>query len=73
MKLPAADRRAEISLQLPRQNQDWSFSLTGSLGSVQIEATLAEGAEEKLADAINANQIKLVYPQNLTRKLEISL
>ena len=53
-EIATANRRAEISLKLPRQNQDWSFSLTGSLGSVQIEATLAEGAEEKLADAINA-------------------
>ncbi len=53
-EMASADRRAEISLQLPRQNQDWSFSLTGGLGTVQIEATLAEGAEEKLADAINA-------------------
>lgn len=53
-EMASADRRAEISLQLPRQNQDWSFSLTGGLGTVQIESTLAEGAEEKLADAINA-------------------
>ena len=53
-EMASADRRAEISLQLPRQNQDWSFNLTGGLGSVQIEATLAEGAEENLADAINA-------------------
>ena len=53
-EIATADRRAEIALKLPRQNQDWSFSLTGSLGSVQIEATLAEGSEEKLADAINA-------------------
>ena len=53
-EMASADRRAEISLQLPRQNQDWSFSLTGGLGTVQIEATLAEGAEEELADAINA-------------------
>ena len=53
-EIATANRRAEVSLKLPRQNQDWSFSLTGGLGSVQIEATLAEGAEEKLADAINA-------------------
>ena len=53
-EIATADRRAEIALKLPRQNQDWSFSLTGSLGSVQIEATLAEGSEEKLAEAINA-------------------
>ena len=53
-EIATADRRAEIALKLPRQNQDWSFSLTGSLGSVKIEATLAEGSEEKLAEAINA-------------------
>lgn len=53
-EIATADRRAEIALKLPRQNQDWSFSLTGGLGTVQIEATLAEGSEEKLADAINA-------------------
>ena len=53
-EIATADRRAEIALKLPRQNQDWSFSLTGSLGTVQIEATLAEGSEEKLAEAINA-------------------
>jgi len=53
-EIATANRRAEIELKLPRQNQDWSFSLTGGLGSVQIDATLAEGAEEKLADAINA-------------------
>lgn len=53
-ELATANRRAEISLELPRQNQDWSLTLQGSLGAVKIEATLAEGAEEKLAEAINA-------------------
>lgn len=53
-EIATANRRAEISLELPRQNQDWSLTLQGSLGAVKIEATLAEGAEEKLADAINA-------------------
>ena len=53
-EIATANRRAEISLELPRQNQDWSLTLQGSLGAVKIEATLAEGAEEKLANAINA-------------------
>ena len=41
-------------MELPRQNQDWEFTLKGSVGAVKIEATLAEGMEEKLADAINS-------------------
>ena len=53
-EIATANRRAEISLELPRQNQDWSLTLQGSLGAVKIEVTLAEGAEENLADAINA-------------------
>ena len=39
---------------MPRQNQDWSFTLKGSVGAVTIETTLATGMEENLADAINA-------------------
>ena len=39
---------------MPRQNQDWSFTLKGGVGAVTINVTLAEGMEENLADAINA-------------------
>ena len=39
---------------MPRQNQDWSFTLKGNIGAVTINATLAEGMEENLARAINA-------------------
>jgi len=53
-ELATADRAAQISLELPSQNQDWAFTLKGSLGAVKIEATLAKGGEENLADAINA-------------------
>ena len=49
-----ADGSARIKLELPRQNQDWSFTLKGNIGAVTINATLAEGMEENLARAINA-------------------
>ena len=49
-----ADGSARIKLELPRQNQDWSFTLKGNIGAVTINATLAEGMEENLASAINA-------------------
>ena len=49
-----SDGSARIKLELPRQNQDWSFTLKGNIGAVTINATLAEGMEENLARAINA-------------------
>ena len=39
-EMASADRRAEISLQLPRQNQDWSFNLTGGLGLYKLRQPL---------------------------------
>ncbi len=53
-ELAVAQGNAKVNLELPRQNQDWEFTLKGSAGAVKIEATLAEGMEEKLADAINS-------------------
>ena len=53
-ELAVAQGNAKVNLELPRQNQDWEFTLKGSVGAVKIEATLAEGMEEKLADAINS-------------------
>ena len=49
-----APGRAELSFSLPRQNQDWSFRLTGNLGTAQINATLSEGNEQNFVDAVNA-------------------
>lgn len=53
-EIATAERSARVRLELPRQNQDWSFDLTGSVGATKIDVTLAEGMEENLADAINA-------------------
>ena len=52
--MATAQGSARIRLELPRQNQDWSFTLKGSIGEVTIETTLATGMEQNLADAINA-------------------
>ncbi len=53
-EMATAQGKARIRLELPRQNQDWSFTLKGGLGEVTIETTLSTGMEENLADAINA-------------------
>ena len=53
-EMATAHGKARIRLELPRQNQDWSFTLKGGLGEVTIETTLSTGMEENLADAINA-------------------
>ena len=42
-----------LDFSLPRQNQDWQFRLTGSLGTVTVNATLSEGNEQAVVDAIN--------------------
>ena len=49
-----APGRAELTFSLPRQNQDWSFRLTGSLGTVSINTTLSEGNEQNFVDSVNA-------------------
>lgn len=49
-----APGRAELTFSLPRQNQDWSFRLTGSLGTVNIDTTLSEGNEQNFVDSVNA-------------------
>ena len=48
-----AEGQAMLDFSLPRQNQDWQFRLTGSLGSVTVNATLSEGNEQAVVDAIN--------------------
>ena len=45
--------QAMLDFSLPRQNQDWQFRLTGSLGTVTVNATLSEGNEQAVVDAIN--------------------
>ena len=50
----SAPGKAELSFQLPRQNQDWSLELSGSLGSATIAVVLAEGAEANFIEAVNA-------------------
>ena len=49
-----APGRAELDFSLPRQNQDWQFDLTGSLGTVTFDVTMAEGNEQNFVDAVNA-------------------
>ena len=53
-ELAVVQGKARVKLELPRQNQDWEFTLKGSVGAVTINVTLAEGMEENLATAINA-------------------
>ena len=53
-ELAVVQGKARVELELPRQNQDWEFTLKGSVGAVTINVTLAEGMEENLASAINA-------------------
>lgn len=48
-----AEGQAMLDFSLPRQNQDWQFRLTGSLGTVTVNATLSEGNEQAVVDAIN--------------------
>ena len=36
-EMATAQGKARIKLELPRQNQDWSFTLKGGLGAVTIE------------------------------------
>ena len=64
-EMATAHGKARIRLELPRQNQDWSFTLKGGLGEVTIETTLSTGMEENLADAINAKSDQTGVAQSL--------
>ena len=69
----AAQGKARIKLELPRQNQDWSFTLKGSVGAVTINVTLAKVWKKILLMRLMQNLIKLVLQQNLIVRLVIFL
>ena len=45
---------ADLTFELPSQMTAWSFNLSGSQGSVDITASIAEGGLQNMLDAINA-------------------
>jgi flagellar hook-associated protein 3 FlgL len=45
---------ADLTFELPSQMTEWSFNLSGSQGSVDIAASIAEGGLQNMVDAINA-------------------
>ena len=70
-ELAVVQGKARIKLELPRQNQDWEFTLKGSVGAVTINVTLAEGMEENLAMLSMQKQIKQELQQNLILRLAL--
>ena len=49
-----ANWKARLKFELPSRMDTWSFELTGSQGSVAIEAAINEGGLQTMVDAINA-------------------
>jgi flagellar hook-associated protein 3 FlgL len=45
---------ADLTFELPSQMAEWSFNLSGSKGSVQIAASIAEGGLQTMVEEINA-------------------
>ena len=45
---------ADLTFELPSQMTEWSFNLSGSQGSLDIAASIAEGGLQNMVDAINA-------------------
>jgi flagellar hook-associated protein 3 FlgL len=45
---------ADLTFELPSKMTEWSFNLSGSQGSVDIAASIAEGGLQNMVDAINA-------------------
>ena len=48
-----ASARAEVSFELPRKSQAWSFNISGALGGAEINTSLVEGGLQQVADDIN--------------------
>ena len=70
-ELAVVQGKARVKLEVPRQNQDWEFTLKGSVGAVTINVTLAEGMEENLATAINAKADQTGVTANLILRLAL--
>lgn len=49
---------ADMEFELPSRMEAWSFSLSGSKGSVEISASINEGGLQNLVDAINLTSVK---------------
>lgn len=48
---------ADMEFELPSRMEAWSFSLSGSKGSVEISASINEGGLQNLVDAINLTSV----------------
>ena len=48
---------ADMEFELPSRMEEWSFSLSGSKGSVEISASINEGGLQDLVDAINLTSV----------------
>ena len=48
-----ANWAADMEFELPSRMEEWSFSLSGSKGLVEISASINEGGLQNLVDAIN--------------------
>ena len=48
---------ADMEFELPSRMEAWSFSLSGSKGSVDISASINEGGLQNLVDAINLTSV----------------
>ena len=53
----SAVAKAELKFDLPRDPEEWSFSLTGTTGTATITASLADGKYSDLVAAINAQTV----------------
>ena len=53
----SAVAKAELKFDLPRDPEEWSFSLTGGTGTATITASLADGKYSDLVAAINAQTV----------------
>jgi len=53
----SAVAKAELKFNLPRDPEEWSFSLTGGTGTATITASLADGKYSDLVAAINAQTV----------------
>ncbi len=53
----SAVAKAELKFDLPRDPEEWSFSLTGATGTATITASLADGKYSDLVAAINAQTV----------------
>ena len=49
---------ADMEFELPSRMEEWSFSLSGSKGLVEISASINEGGLQNLVDAINLTSVK---------------